>query len=74
VHGTKDAPALTSARRLHPQKDEAEFEQSPMLFTTPDECIDCGACVPACPVTAIYDSDDAGGGRISSRPLVMFRA
>jgi ferredoxin len=30
-----------------------------MLFIHPDECIDCGACVPACPVTAIYDSPDA---------------
>ena len=44
---------------IHPRKDEAEFEQSPMLFINPDECIDCGACVPACPVSAIYDSPDA---------------
>ena len=26
-----------------------------MLYIHPDECIDCGACVPACPVAAIYD-------------------
>ena len=43
---------------IHPRKDEPEFEQAPMLFIHPDECIDCGACVPACPVTAIYDSPD----------------
>jgi ferredoxin len=30
-----------------------------MLFIHPEECIDCGACVPACPVSAIYDSPDA---------------
>lgn len=24
----------------------------------PEECIDCGACIPACPVAAIYDSVD----------------
>jgi ferredoxin len=30
-----------------------------MLYIHPDECIDCGACVPACPVSAIYDSHDA---------------
>ena len=30
-----------------------------MLFIHPDECIDCGACVPACPVAAIYESIDA---------------
>ena len=26
-----------------------------MLYVDPDECIDCGACVPECPVEAIYD-------------------
>ena len=26
-----------------------------MLYIDPDECIDCGACVPECPVEAIYD-------------------
>ena len=30
-----------------------------MLYIHPDECIDCGACVPACPVAAIYDSIDS---------------
>gem|GEM_PF-73312 len=25
-----------------------------MLYINPDECIDCGACEPACPVTAIF--------------------
>ena len=28
---------------IHPRKDELEFEQSPMLFIHPDECIECGA-------------------------------
>ncbi|HVC33648.1 MAG TPA: ferredoxin family protein [Chloroflexota bacterium] len=28
-----------------------------MLFINPEECIDCGACEPACPVTAIYPED-----------------
>lgn len=27
-----------------------------MLYIDPDECIDCGACVPECPVEAIYDA------------------
>ena len=44
---------------IHPRRDEAEFDETTMLFIHPDECIDCGACVPACPVTAIYDSVDA---------------
>ena len=29
-----------------------------MLYIQPDECIDCGACVPVCPVEAIYYEDD----------------
>ena len=29
-----------------------------MLFIHPDECIDCGACVPACPVEAIFALDE----------------
>jgi ferredoxin len=44
---------------IHPRKDEPEFDAAVMLFIHPEECIDCGACVPACPVTAIYDSPDA---------------
>ena len=26
-----------------------------MLYIDPNECIDCGACVPECPVEAIFD-------------------
>ena len=29
-----------------------------MLYIDPDACIDCGACVPECPVEAIYDEND----------------
>jgi NAD-dependent dihydropyrimidine dehydrogenase PreA subunit len=43
---------------IHPRKDEEAFEQAKMLYIHPEECIDCGACVPACPVAAIYDSPD----------------
>lgn len=28
------------------------------LFIDPDECIDCGACEPACPAKAIFPEDD----------------
>src|SRR5258706_2536740 len=30
----------------------------PQLYIDPTECIDCGACVPVCPVTAIFALDD----------------
>ena len=29
-----------------------------ILYINPDECIDCGACEPACPVSAIFAEDD----------------
>ncbi len=44
---------------IHPRKDEPEFASTRMLYIHPEECIDCGACVPACPVAAIYESVDA---------------
>jgi len=44
---------------IHPRKDEPEFAQVTMLYIHPEECIDCGACVPACPAAAIYESIDA---------------
>ena len=36
--------------------DEGDADQ--MLYIDPDECIDCGACEPACPVSAIFSEDD----------------
>ena len=30
------------------------YEGPRMLYIQPDECIDCGACEPVCPVTAIF--------------------
>jgi NAD-dependent dihydropyrimidine dehydrogenase PreA subunit len=27
-------------------------------YIEPDECIDCGACVPECPVTAIFTEEE----------------
>ena len=29
-----------------------------MLYIQPDECVDCGACEPVCPVEAIFYEDD----------------
>jgi ferredoxin len=33
-------------------------EGGTMLYIDPDECIDCGACVPECPTKAIYHEDE----------------
>ena len=59
--GTKDSACVDvcPVDCIHPRKDEPEFEAATMLYIHPEECIDCGACVPACPVTAIYESHDA---------------
>ena len=35
-----------------------ELEDPPLLIINPDECIDCDACVPLCPVNAIYPEDE----------------
>lgn len=33
---------------------ECYHEDATMLYINPEDCIDCGACVPQCPVEAIY--------------------
>ncbi len=33
-------------------------EGANFLAINPDECIDCGACVPECPTEAIFSEDD----------------
>jgi ferredoxin len=43
---------------IHPRKDESEFESAAQLYINPDECIDCGACEPACPVEAIFPEEE----------------
>ena len=45
---------------IHPKKsttyDDGRpiFEEVSQLYIDPIECIDCGACVPVCPVSAIF--------------------
>ena len=34
------------------------YEGERALYIHPDECVDCGACEPVCPVEAIYYEDD----------------
>ena len=34
------------------------YEAEHMLYIHPDECVDCGACEPVCPVEAIFYEDD----------------
>ena len=39
---------------IHP----VDGEDVNQLFIDPDECIDCGACEPECPVEAIFTEED----------------
>ena len=34
------------------------YEGDRALYIHPDECVDCGACEPVCPVEAIFYEDD----------------
>jgi len=35
------------------------FREGPnFLVIDPDACVDCNACVPECPIDAIYEEDD----------------
>jgi NAD-dependent dihydropyrimidine dehydrogenase PreA subunit len=58
--GTKDTACVDvcPVDCIHPRKDEPDFATAEMLYIHPDECIDCGACVPACPVEAIFALDE----------------
>ena len=37
---------------------ECFYGDDAQLYIDPDDCIDCGACVPECPVQAIFQEDD----------------
>lgn len=43
---------------IHPSPSDSGFEGAEQLYIDPDECIDCGACEPACPVEAIFPEDE----------------
>ena len=34
---------------IHPTPDEPDYDAVTMLYIDPEECIDCDACVEACP-------------------------
>jgi NAD-dependent dihydropyrimidine dehydrogenase PreA subunit len=63
--GTKDASCIDACPVdcIHPTEDEDDFDDVEMLYIDPEECIDCGACVPECPVEAIYEEDEVPEGQ-----------
>ena len=57
--GQKDASCteVCPVDCIHQTPDEPEFETVKQLFIDPEECIDCDACVEACPVDACFAED-----------------
>ena len=45
-----------------PQLVDCFYEGPNFLVINPDECIDCGVCVPECPAEAIVDEHDLPEG------------
>ena len=53
IHGPDD-PEGAGAETKEPGFDPA----GKMLYIDPEECIDCGACEPECPVEAIFEESE----------------
>jgi len=49
--GVKDASCVDvcPVDCIHAREEDEQY------YIDPDECIDCGACEPACPVDAIFE-------------------
>src|SRR6266851_9668376 len=66
LHRTKDTACVDACPVdcIHPKKNTTyddgrpTFDDVPQLYIDPVECIDRGACVPVCPVSAIFALDD----------------
>ena len=52
IHGPEDKEGA-GAEAKEPGFDPTDK----MLYIDPEECIDCGACEPECPVEAIFEED-----------------
>src|SRR4051812_31076690 len=58
--GTKDTACVSvcPCDCIHPTSEEADFPKHEMLYIDPEVCVDCGLCVGACPVNAIFHERD----------------
>ena len=52
-----NGPGHNSPKDAGPARYKGEIRPD-QLFIHPDECIDCGACEPVCPVKAIFTEDE----------------
>jgi ferredoxin--NADP+ reductase len=54
---------------IHPSPDEPGFATAEMLYIDPVACVDCGACVSACPVGAIAPASRLTAEQLPFIPL-----
>ena len=54
IHGPNDKTGSGAEAKV----DGFIPKDTDTLYIDPEECIDCGACEPECPVDAIYDEDE----------------
>lgn len=57
---TKDGAcaAVCPVDCIHPTKDEPGYGEALQLYIDPTECIECDACVGACPVAAPFAEEN----------------
>jgi ferredoxin len=60
--GTKDASCVAVC------PVDCIYEGEDQYYINPDECIDCGACEPECPVEAIFADDSVPEQWVSYTP------
>jgi NAD-dependent dihydropyrimidine dehydrogenase PreA subunit len=65
---TKDNLCLDScpSEAIRPLKEEAAWETVPQLYISPDECMDCGACVSECPTNSIFAIEDLPADKVAA--------
>ncbi len=43
---------------IKPLEGDDDYDEVDQLFIHPEECIDCGACIPVCPTESIFELDE----------------
>lgn len=67
-------PVPLEELRRYDRRERARRFAGVQMFIDPDECVDCGACVPECPQDAIAHEDDRPpGSDDAQRNAAFFR-
>ena len=53
-----NGPVDITGMGMEVQKMTDDEKKGLQLYINPEECILCGACIPECPVDAIYQTED----------------